>query len=417
MFRHALILYALLLGALLSSLASPILATAESWSVLSDSPISARRAHTAVWTGSEMIVWGGVGGAAGVCSGGREGCTQGELADGARYGPNTNVWKVLPGSPLSRRGAHTAIWTGHEMIIWGGIVRTNVCVGLDGPVFCPSALADGARYDPSANSWKALPGSPLRARWGHTAIWTGSQMIIWGGHDKLGYFSDGARYDPGTNTWTLLPSSPLTGRDSHTAIWTGTEMVVWGGVRPGGDLVDGARYDPSTNAWTLLPDSPLGEREGHTAVWTGSEMIVWGGLHADSSPADPLFVIPDGARYNVGADAWTAVADSPLRARSGYTAIWTGRGMMIWGGYSGSFQGGFFANGAVYDPSTDTWASLPDSPLGPRDHHTAVWTGSEMIVWGGSAVGGRFEAADGARYKPDPGSPTELLSVLGDEVS
>ena len=68
-------------------------------------------------------------------------------------------------------------------------------------------------------------------------MWTGSQMIIWGGaYHGVGpavYFNTGGRYDPGTNHWTdtSTPSAP-SGRELHTAVWTGNEMIIWGGERP-----------------------------------------------------------------------------------------------------------------------------------------------------------------------------------------
>ena len=48
-------------------------------------------------------------------------------------------------------------------------------------------------------------------------------------------------------------------------------------------------------------------------------------------------------------------------------------------------EGGGVNTGGRYDPSTDSWTatSTTDAP-DARDRHTAVWTGSEMIVWGGT---------------------------------
>jgi len=60
----------------------------------------------------------------------------------------------------------------------------------------------------------------------------------------------------------------------HTAIWTGEEMLVWGGGNPF-PLNDGGRYDPNGDAWRPIP--PATPRAGHTAVWTGTEMVVFGG--------------------------------------------------------------------------------------------------------------------------------------------
>ena len=68
-------------------------------------------------------------------------------------------------------------------------------------------------------------------------------------------------------------------RDSHAAVWTGTEMIVWGGFGQGNYVNTGGRYNPNTDSWTATsttnaPSCTL----HHTAVWTGSEMIVWGGI-------------------------------------------------------------------------------------------------------------------------------------------
>ena len=64
----------------------------------------------------------------------------------------------------------------------------------------------------------------------HTAVWTGSEMIVWGGVDSGSYLNTGGRYNPGTDSWTATsttsaPAAPIL----HTAVWTGSEMIVWGG--------------------------------------------------------------------------------------------------------------------------------------------------------------------------------------------
>jgi hypothetical protein len=60
-------------------------------------------------------------------------------------------------------------------------------------------------------------------------------MIIWGGDFGNGptWLNTGGRYNPSTNTWvtTSLTNAP-TARALHTAVWTGNEMIVWGGLYP-----------------------------------------------------------------------------------------------------------------------------------------------------------------------------------------
>lgn len=80
----------------------------------------ARMFHTAVWTGEEMIVWGGK-----YTSGGE----WIELDDGAHYNPSTDKWTTMDntGAP-SPRYMHSAVWTGNEMIVWGGMKKDS---GID----------------------------------------------------------------------------------------------------------------------------------------------------------------------------------------------------------------------------------------------------------------------------------------------
>lgn len=120
-------------------------------------------------------------------------------------------------------------------------------------------------------------GAPTRM-WGHTTVWTGTEMIIWGGlSDQPPYSGEGNRYNPATDSWMPLPTAGApTGRIGHTAVWTGTEMIVWGGAQNNEPPPStGGRYRPSTNSWASMSSINAPSR-GHTAVWTGSEMIVVG---------------------------------------------------------------------------------------------------------------------------------------------
>ncbi len=70
--------------------------------------------------------------------------------------------------------------------------------------------------------------------------------------------------------------------------------------------------------------------------------------------------------------------------------------MIVWGGGSGS---SLFNTGGRYDLVMDSWVatSTTDAPS-RRYNHTAVWTGSEMIVWGGTERGEVEVAETGGRY-------------------
>ena len=148
-------------------------------------------------------------------------------ANSSSVGPCTeDTWTATSAPPDGRVG-HTAVWTGSEMIVWGG---------FEPGFFLVTPFNTGGRYNPSTNAWIATSTTNAPdGRSSHTAVWNGSEMIVWGGHgdfDSLGYyFNTGGRYDPGTDSWTATSTvNAPEGRYSHTAVWTGNEIIVWGGI-------------------------------------------------------------------------------------------------------------------------------------------------------------------------------------------
>jgi N-acetylneuraminic acid mutarotase len=345
----------------------------DTWTSMSTVNAPSRRFDpVAVWAGDRMIVWGGGGGAQ-------------VLNTGGRYDPLTDSWTPTSvGSTLVGRASHSAIWTGSRMIVWGGWNQIDA----------EYRLASGGRYDPATDTWS--PTSRLGAPAGrsdHAAVWTGNEMIIWGGQgESVGTPDTGGRYDPIADTWSPITSvgaAPAAG----LPVWTGQRMVVF--ARSGGT---GALYDPTSDSWT--PTSTSGAPLAATvAVWTGTRVVVWNGGSSGG-----------GGRYDPVADSWTAMstigAPSP---RAAATSIWTGTDVVIWGGLAG--HNNAFNTGGRYDPMTDAWTAT--STIGAparRYEHTAVWTGHEMVVWGGVA---NFDTLDnsGGRYNPSTDSWTSTSDV------
>lgn len=354
----------------------------DTWSPLnlSGAP-GARNRHTAIWTGSRMLVWGG-------------GFFLGVLGDGGSYNPATNSWSAIAtgGAAPQGRSAHAAVWTGSRMLIWGGQVEQSF--GSYAPT------ASGASYNPTNNTWTTInsTGAPS-ARADHAYAWSGSQLLIWGGWDGAATLGDGARLDLQTNTWTPMSSSGAPSpRAAASATWTGTSLIVFGGGS-GIALGDGARYDPASNTWAPLASTNApSPRLRHTAVWAGDQLIVWGGFNLSATLAD-------GARYSAASNSWMPIAASGSPSqRQHHSAVWTGSEMIVWGGSrdNGSGGSGNLDSGGRFSLSGG-WRPTRISSLQPsgREGHSAVWTGNEMIVWGGR--GATTWATDGSRYEPATG--------------
>ena len=290
---------------------------------------------------------------------------------GGIYYPGSKRWYSLPPTEQVGRFNHSTVWTGQEMIVWGGKGDLS-----------SEVIGDGWIYDYKHEDWLVVTaeGAPA-ARAGHSAVWTGKQMIIWGGEGVDGFLGDGAMYDPKADKWTPLPTLDApSARGYHSVVWTGKKMIVWGGLDNDGALDSGAVFDPKAGTWTeMAPNELIYARVSHTAVWTGKQMIVWGGRGDDEE------FFGDGAIYDLNKDTWLPLAADKAAPsqRELHTATWTGKEMIVFGGQNAD---GMLDDGAIYSPKTGRWTKLrmKVSP-GPRAMHTAVWSGDSLVIFGGEA--------------------------------
>jgi hypothetical protein len=216
----------------------------------------------------------------------------------------------------------------------------------------------------------------------------------------------GARSSETTHTfdglaagWTTLPEPPEV-RNEAAVAWTGDAVLVWGGFEftGFGDEVVGAGgfvFDAADHRWERMPGSPLSPRVQPASAWTGRELLIWGGTDIRW---ERLFA--DGAAYNPETETWRRLPEAPIDARAPLAA-WTGDELLVWG--TAVRVDPRPRDGAAYDPETNEWRTIADAPIELTDA-TAVWTGREMVVFGAALQGGNFpetETAIAAAYDPE----------------
>lgn len=348
---------------------------AGTWQRLPVSPPPPSSWPEAAWTGSEMLL-------VGLTSAGPE--TESRMAyAGMAYRPAAGTWRTLPSITYPEEGnlegGSDVVWAGSEALLAG--------------------LINGA-YSPATDRWRPIAsgglGSPA------VTVWTGRQVLMWGGGCCGDDVAAGAAYSPATDRWERLPVSPLPGRQETVGVWTGTELVIVGGRNADGKvLADAAAYNPATRAWRRLPAMPA-PRSDAPATWTGTEVLVAGGRGAG---ADEGGLHGDGVAYNPVTNRWRRLPAMGT-GRVWHSAVWTGRHLLVWGGRT--FRAGAWtapAHGLAYDPASDRWSPLPRSPLRGRFGHVAVWTGTSMLIWGGHPsreTDPERPFTDGAAYTPYP---------------
>ncbi|MDZ5621658.1 Kelch repeat-containing protein [Nocardioides bizhenqiangii] len=134
-------------------------------------------------------------------------------------------------------------------------------------------------------------------------------------------------------------------------------------------VVDGGRADDrpgvtdrgkATSGWERVAASPLAPRDQAVAVWTGSEVIVVGGTtgrpcspDADCAPPPKSAERADGAAYDPATETWREIAPAPAAVAGGHALWWDDRMIVVSDRLT-----------LAYDPAADQWQRLDLHPSG-----------------------------------------------------
>jgi hypothetical protein len=351
------------------------------WYDLDKGPLSDRDGAVSVWTGHELIVFGGV----------RQ---QGDpfptpLTDGAAYDPATKVWRTIPDAPL-RGGSPVATWTGTEMFVW---VDPNTESASNGPYWDtenagnparPRRPVTGAAFDPATNAWRSLAGAmadPNGLR--GVVAQVGAEILL----PHLGL-----AYDPATDSYRDLPASAI---NLGVAVWTGSQLIAVGTTSTSASLnpAIAERYDPATNAWTAIAAPPGINAQSLDVVWTGARVVVATyDLHA--------------AALDPASGVWSPLADAPLRFGECSMHLEAVHGLVV----------AELCGAAAILDRTDRWTPIRSnrSPL----QGTAVDMSGDLLRWAstsatdnGSKPGTSFQRFDSPALD-DSGKVTSVPAVL-----
>jgi hypothetical protein len=176
-------------------------------------------------------------------------------------------------------------------------------------------------------------------------------------------------------------------------------------VRPGNEVSDCPDADPEPGghaevvatrpsrlpgfAATATPVAPTRRRIGPGLVAVAAAVLLAGVAG---------FVVGRATEAGGGpvpAASWRALPPAPIAGRLGPGAVWTGSRMLVWGGSTRGAQPGPAADGAAYDPVARAWRKIPTAPSGVRGGGASgvAWTGDAMLVWASNSPDGPVGAA------------------------
>lgn len=284
-------------------------------------------------------------------------------------GQDVGPWTPIAEPPAPTTSCWEPLWTGSKFICW-------YAPGFGGQ--------SGAVYDPVGDSWSSMSVTNAPTATGQL-IWTGSEMLAWGG--AFGKpLQSGARYDPATNSWTPMSTANApSARNEPYMVWTGSYLLVWGGSDPTtyDELHDGALYSPGSDSWTTISTTGAPSVDDAVVEWINGRLVVWGGRDTSTGP-----YYNTGAVYYPSANSWSAMSttNAPTRCDSRAAALNAGTRLIVWGGSvpNGSDCDGT-NTGATYSPQTNSWNTMSTPATSYGSHK--FWTGSEMAVRGAYHLG------------------------------
>jgi hypothetical protein len=256
-------------------------------------------------------------------------------------------------------------------------------------------------------------------------VWTGTEMIIWGGNNRTGSLIDGAALNPATGDWRPIAAPPFP-LPYPIAVWTGHEMLVTARTRSTTDE-RAAAYDPATDRWRALPEIPI-ENDPAAHVRGYITQLAWidGYAVATVSYVDSRTPIPGTAAplvlvWSETDNRWFAPTEFNLTRRETIQITAIGQEVLVFVGAPFDQRAAFHyrpATGEVvpfrhpvaqgFDATKGVWTGKHVAyidrgkvvrlepmqekfrllrPLRPpMSDPSMVWTGKEIILWGGTKL-------------------------------
>src|SRR5438132_3481913 len=110
-----------------------------------------------------------------------------------------------------------------------GLLRPNVAAAATVNYTLPT-ISDGVTGCID-DTWTATSTTNAPSpRFVHTAVWTGTEMIVCGGWDGTNYFNTGGRYNPSTDSWTDTSTTNAPADRCAQAVLTASAKNVWAEV-------------------------------------------------------------------------------------------------------------------------------------------------------------------------------------------
>jgi hypothetical protein len=300
-------------------------------------------------------------------------------------------WITTP-KMLERRYGGDAVWTGEEVLVFGGAP-----VNANGVLFWPYTAE---RWNPSKPGGflpiELPPLIPAKSQssmngFKNMAVWTGQVALVKTPIETASGVMYHLRFDPkqGKATYANLTNAPAY---QYPAFASGKLVAI--GIGPPTWKRKVGLYDPALDAWSdgPLPAQFIAEPEkifpNYCWVGSGDDVYwydVWFGVATTWVPGsgvDPSK--PVTLRFHVPTKTWHLVPQTQPFAL-GYASLHCAGfddGLFVWG-WDQSVPSPWPTKGLIFRKSTGMWAPVPSLPglKSTGGYERSVWTGARFVIW------------------------------------
>ena len=179
--------------------------------------------------------------------------TQG-LSDFYEYSPETSTWRKLADFPAKLFGAGVGFTAKNKLVFIPNVIDNTF-------------TNDVYRFDIANNVWKKVTSYPGTRLSGYTLFADDNYGYMLGGgysnsNNYIFTVKSFRRYDPAADTWKALPDFPGTSRRDLKSFKVGNKVIVFGGQSMMGTAqslypTDSWSFDLVSETWKKIKDVPL----------------------------------------------------------------------------------------------------------------------------------------------------------------
>ena len=303
------------------------------------------------------------------------------------------TWTRTAASPLQARTKATTVWTGREVLVFGGTVWTGTNVRTKSA--SSHLVRDGAAYDPVGDTWRPIASTPSAWPPGPTAVVDRTVYLLKGHRGAQELWS----YSPEKDRWRRLAEPLATAGSFDGIVATRSGLFAWQRLTPRDHPSEDQVYDIDTGTWSRPPANPRAVGEDRRVTSTPDGRVVSVGVpyepdwHLRAQGPRPLMrasiLDPDAAR-------WRPTGTGDLFLGS-YFGGWGAAGGMVvrastktLGDKKPGDAAGRGPTGALLDPVSGTWIALPGRPserqAGQASEYDATAWGGDYAIFEGWAL-------------------------------